>query len=140
LSQDADGDPLRFKWLVDTSAVSTNGVLTINYAPGSHLTTLNVSDGFEESKASITFTVITLAEAVAEIIRRIETSSLTENRKHPLLVMLLKAEANYRVGALSAGDHYVQTFRTILAAQLRKSHPELVAPWNSLATAILELH
>jgi hypothetical protein len=138
LSQDADGDPLRFKWLAETSAVSTSGILTNNYALGSHSAILSVSDGFEESNTSVAFSVITLAEAVAEIIRRIEASSLTEKHKHALLVMLWKAEASYRVGSLSAGDHYLQTFRTMLAAQLRKSHPALMVSWNNLAAAVLE--
>ena len=78
-SFDADGDSLRWHWLIDRLPISeTNSTLTVSLAVGDHEISAVVSDGSSESAATIRVEVIEPVEGIEALAA--EVTELVSNR------------------------------------------------------------
>jgi Ig-like domain-containing protein/PKD domain-containing protein len=119
-SSDADGDPLTFEWLTGPVSPPVSGTNTTSdtAAIGTHTVTLRVSDGIDESTTSLTFEVITPAEAVAAIGAVLDSAELSLKALRPLEAALLEAVILAKAGNCTAAKDQLRVLQSKVEAQL----------------------
>ena len=140
-STDPDGDALSYAWFVAGSQqpFSRDAVVRTVADVGVHSVTLRVSDGQSTDDASLTFEVITPAEAAAQLSLMLEAADLSRKNKGPLQQSLRGAIESLEDGKLNAAIGKLGAFENKVQAQLGSSHPELAARLSTATQALIDV-
>jgi hypothetical protein len=134
-SLDVDSDPLRYSWF-DGALVApwaSDAVISNRFTLGSHEFRLVVNDGKATGTANVTVKVISPADAVAEVSRFLNDSTLAQIRKRPLLATLEAAVASFGKGDFTPALNQLAAFQNKVRAQVAPEDPALA---DSLAQAV----
>lgn len=137
-SSDADGNPLSYAWYVDQAQFASGPVTTNVFEVGSQTITLVVSDGQLTGSATVTVEIITPAEAVGFIMGLVQDSSLSLNKKKPLLASLRAAAASFQRGRMNAGVNQLFAFKAKVRAQVARQDRELARDLIASADEIIK--
>jgi len=127
LSSDVDADPLQYFWFDEAHNTPFGaGVrLTNMVAVGEHSVALVVSDGSSTATNRLDFSVITHAQAAAELIRVIEHSDFRGRNKQPVLASLNAAIRSLTRGQPQAAANQLGAFENKVRAQVTPFDPFL---------------
>jgi large repetitive protein len=141
LSSDIDNDPLHYSWFVEsaTEPFATGVRVTNLVAVGSHKIALRVDDGNLSAETTIDFDVITLSEAVAQLLLFVEESSLDRTRKRPLSATLKAAMAGFERGEFHSAMNQLRALQNKTRAQIEPIDPLVAREIISRAEAILDI-
>jgi hypothetical protein len=90
-SHDHDDDPLYFEWYLGDTWLATGMLATIQLGIGSHVITLNVSDGTLTTSDTITVEVIPASHAIGSVMDQIAQSLIAKGQATALQGMLQSA-------------------------------------------------
>jgi hypothetical protein len=137
-SADPDGDTLEYEWSEGASAFANGIIVTNEFAPGTHIVTLSVSDGVYTNSATAKFDVITPANAVADLEAFILSTDLPPQRGKVLLKSLQIAEASLAKCHRIPGTSQLQAFESQVRAILGRTDPVLAKTLISGADEIIQ--
>jgi hypothetical protein len=110
-SSDVNNDLLSYRWLEDSLAPLATGVAAARvFEVGRHSVTLLVSDGKATATVTLQFEVLTVPDAMLELLSAVENSELNRTIKRPLLETLLNESANSDIARLEAFQNKVQSY------------------------------
>jgi len=137
-SGDVENDPLQFTWFEGTNVLATGAIVTNEFNPGTHVITLQVSDGVDSDSASVTIEVTTPSQSVGVLIALVSESDLGRRNAQPLLATLKAAAASLdRCGTVS-GLNQLRAFQNKVRAQIALANPVLAAQLIAAAQEILD--
>jgi hypothetical protein len=139
-SSDADNDALDYLWIENgqASPFAAGIRVTNSFGLGEHAVTLLVSDGQDTGHDTVTFEVITLSDAVNELILLLTETEVERRNKRPLLVTLNAAWESFEDGDLEAGVKRLRVFQQKVRAQVANSNPEAAAKLIAGAQQIID--
>jgi hypothetical protein len=139
-SSDPDNDALDFLWIENgqASPFAVGVHATNSFGLGEHAVTLVVSDGQDTGHDTVAFEVITLSDAVNELILFLTETELERRNKRPLLVTLNAAWESFEDGDLEAGVKRLRVFQQKVRAQVANSNPEAAAKLIAGAQQIID--
>ena len=119
-SSDVDNDPLAFTWLVGEPPVpfATGVRVTNEFAPGSYVFQLLVSDGQVTAIDQTSIDVLAPCDAIALLILRIEESSHPNGIKAPLIDELATSCNHFDKGRVDKGIESLGIFQDKVADRL----------------------
>jgi hypothetical protein len=101
---------LTYAWADNGTPIGTEALTSAVLPAGSHEIDVEVSDGTDSDVAAATIEVITPAQAAALIAGVVVDSSLSPNRKQPLLASLAAVEASFARGNFTAALNQLRAF------------------------------
>jgi len=139
-STDPDGDPLSYAWFAGGSQTpfSTADVVTTPADVGVFSVTLRVSDAQSSANATVTFEVVTPAEAAAQLSLLLESADLSRKNKGPLQSSIAAAINSLEHGKIKTGINQLEAFENKVQAQLGSDHPGLAASLTAATEALIE--
>jgi len=126
-SSDVEHAPLEFEWLEGTNVLATTATSTNELPVGTHVITLNVSDGAATGTAAVTLEVVSPAQAVAVLIELVNSSDLGQRNPMALLATLRAAAAAFESCEPTPGTKQLQAFQNKVRAQIAPFDPALAA-------------
>jgi hypothetical protein len=126
LSSDPDGDVLEYLWTEEGQAAPfAAGVLATNsFDLGAHTIVLLVDDGQATGSDTVTIDVITLSEAVEELLLFVSETDLRRKEKRPLLATLNRVWDSFEEGRLNTAVKQLGAFQQKVRAHLLKAKPD----------------
>jgi hypothetical protein len=136
LSSGGGNDPLTFDWLEDGAGLLATGVLATNeLSVGSHTIDLVASDSTASSTNTVTFEVITPADAVGELFLLLD--NVSGQNQNPLQATLNAAMAAFDRGNFLAGVNQLGAFQNKVRAQVAPDDPRTAETLMRGAQAII---
>lgn len=127
LSSDVENDPLDFAWFeLDPTNAFAAGIRATNLmSVGEHTVTLIASDGQETGSTAVSFAVIRLSGAVAQVYTLLEDADIKPRNKQPFYASLDAAIAAFERGNLAAGVNILEAFIQKVQVQMAPIEPVL---------------
>jgi len=123
-STDPDGDPLTYKWYIKSNDPNTPFAEGATYpatlAVGSWQFELDVNDGWLTASTTVTITVITAAQAVANLVSQVGAADLPNGITNTLIGDLNAAASSFNRGSFKSGVNQLQQFTYDVNAQSGK--------------------
>jgi hypothetical protein len=137
-STDPDGDPLAYRWFLNSSgtALATGVVEVVTLPVGTHQVLLVVDDGLMASTDAIVIEIVTLSAAIERLQQRVNESAA---RPHPLVVSVVAAREAAERGNRIAAANQLAAFQNKIRAQLAPLDSELADWLVESADAIIAL-
>jgi choice-of-anchor C domain-containing protein len=125
MSSDADDDTLEYLWAEEgqASPFATGVLATNSFELGAHTLLLVVDDGLATDTDAVEVEVITLSEAVEELLLFVTELDLTRKEKRQLLATLNRVWDSFDEGRLNAGAKQLGAFQQKVRAHLLKVKP-----------------
>jgi hypothetical protein len=141
-SSDPDGDALTYTWVVvlsdgSTVPLASGATATACLDVGSYTVRLVVDDGRCSRTADTEVEIITVGEALDELIDRVNNASLGRQNKRPFIASLKAAVASFDRGSCESGVNQLGAFLNKVRAQVSRNNPAIAAEWTALVNAIL---
>lgn len=135
-SSDPEGGFLQYQWVLvgEPGQLATGAVATASLPIGTHSVRLDVTDGFSTSSEVIQIRVVTIIQALAELIDKVEKYTSPSQR---LVANLRVAHCFVQSGRPSSGLHQVQVFQQKVRSQIQASDPDLAIIFHQSAQAII---
>jgi hypothetical protein len=129
LSYDPEGSPLTYAWYLGSASVpfATGSVVSNLFEVGLFEVVLQVDDGAEVGRQSLTVEVNTLGAAVEQLAIYLGQSGLERQRKGPLLATLKAIFASFERGNFISGQNQLRAFQNKVRAQVTSRDPLLAA-------------
>jgi len=139
LSFDVENHPLQYFWFEEgqTNAFATGVTVTNDLPVGEHTVALVVSDGQDTGTNRVSFSVITPAQAVADLVLLVEESDLGTQNKRPLFATLYAAIASFDRDNFVAGINQLNAFENKVRAQIAPFDPTSADAFIRLAQQII---
>ena len=140
LSSGPIGDTLEYLWVDEDQGLpfATGIEVTNTFELGTHTIALVVSDGAAIGRDSVTFEVITPADAVDELVTGLGQSGLPGKMSRPLFASLKTAAANFDRSELVAGVNQLRAFQYNLQAQLARADSATATKLTQAAQQIID--
>jgi hypothetical protein len=141
MSSDADGDPLEYVWTEEGHATpfAAGALATNSFGLGTHTIVLVVDDGQATDADAVEVEVISLSEAVEELLLFVTDLELTRKEKRQLLATLNRVWDSFEDGHLRSGIKQLGAFQQKVRAHLLKVKPaagrKLIAAADQLIDA-----
>jgi hypothetical protein len=141
MSSDADGDTLEYVWTEQGQATpfAAGALATNSFGLGTHTLVLVVDDGQATDADAVEVEVISLSEAVDELILFVTELELTRKEKRQLLATLNRVWDSFEDGHLRSGIKQLGAFQHKVRAHLLKVKPaagrKLIAAADQLIDA-----
>jgi hypothetical protein len=135
-SYDADGDPLQYTWLdVSNNVIGTGVAAAVTLPVGNNSITLTVSDGVLSNSQTITVTVLTISQAIDQLIGTVNQDVA---KKQPLTVLLRAARMSVGKGNPLSAINQLRTFQTKVNVQIGPVDPVLAQTLSNDVQAIID--
>ncbi|MBI3852376.1 MAG: tandem-95 repeat protein [Verrucomicrobia bacterium] len=125
LSSDVENDPLQYFWFEEgqTNAFATGVTVTNELPLGEYSVALVVSDGQDTGTNRVSFSVISPAQAVADLVLLVEQADLGTKNDQPLLATLNAAMSAFDRDKFNAGVNQLNAFENKVRAQIAPLDP-----------------
>jgi len=139
-SSDPDGDVLTFSWLADGNPVpiASGALATATLDVGSHQVVLVVDDGIAVASDTVEVRVITAAEAVEDLISKVNGADIDRKTKRPFIASLKASAASFDRGSNQSGVNQLAAFQNKVRAQIARNDPALAEELIAEAQAIID--
>jgi hypothetical protein len=141
-STDPDGDTLTYTWVVvngdgTTVPLASGAHATACLELGSYTVRLIVDDGRCLNAADVAVEIITAAEAVDELVDKVNDANMDRKNKRPFIASLKAAGASFDRGSCQSGVNQLNAFINKVRAQVARDNPAIAADLIATANAIL---
>jgi hypothetical protein len=136
-SSDVDHDQLTYVWKEGTNVFAQGVMVTNQFEPGTHELALEVSDGTDSTKETLTVEVAAASDAIAAIIVFISEAGLDARDSKALLHPLELAEKEMERCNADAAISMVTQFQKKVEVSAR-INPKLAEQLRAAAQAILD--
>jgi hypothetical protein len=109
-SSDPEGDALAFDWVERGTTIATGAIVIHRFRAGSHPISLIVSDGSLKSTNSIVIQVITVGQAIEDLMQTVERAPLSRKETQSLVQELTTALRAVDRGNFETGIHHLSAF------------------------------
>ncbi len=139
-SSDPDGDVLTYSWLADGSPVpiASGALASAVLEVGTHQVVLIVDDGTVVDSDTVEVHVITAAEAVEDLVLKVNGADIDRKTKRPFIASLKAAAASFERGSNESGLNQLAAFQNKVRAQIARNDPALAEELIAAAQAIID--
>jgi hypothetical protein len=137
-SNDRENDRLQYHWWEGTNSLGTSALVTSSFIPGDHIVALQISDAQDSVTVTVTFKVVTPAEAVEFLLNAVDQESLALRDTKPLRSRLQDSIGSFERCRLKSGIDKLTGFQDKVRERLTATHPALAGMWISSAQAIID--